>query len=242
MKNPLFYLLPFLLCYALPLHGQESERTKSQTYTMQERTNTTITTFAFTMDEGPAETKGEPYLYQEWLDGTLHFTDDTLAVQMRYHVLQDQLMFIHPYLRKKYVAKNESVNGFKWSVGGEEQEFVRLEQAHPEAETEGFYQVLRKGDYWVLRRHRKRLDKADHKDPFGSSRNYDKITDQPPVLFVLDTKKQELIRWNGSKSDWKNLIGKANWSQLEDYAEQQQLSLKEEADLPKLLDFVEQTL
>lgn len=210
-------------------------------YDMQQRTNTTLAAFLFTMDEGATSVQGEPFLYEEWLDGTLFFVDDTVALKMRYHVLNDQLVFIHPHFRKEYVAKPDQVNGFRWTYRKREQSFIRWETWFPELDKTGYAEVLRRGRFWILREHRKRIAKADHKDPFGSSRNFDKIIDQPTQLLVLDTTNSELIRWNGSRSDWKKLVGKALRKRVQEYAERHKLDTKALQDLPALLKFVEES-
>lgn len=184
---------------------------------MQSRTNTTLPAFLYTYDEGKNEIQGSPYRHEEWLEGKVFFEDDTVATRMRYHVMNDDLIVVHPQLRQHYLVDNSAVMGFLWYYQGLEQPFVRLENVLPELGMSGFWEVLHQGEVWLLAKYRKQFLKADYKDPFGAGRTGDRITDSPTQFMLYDEENKQLFKkWKGSDSDWKKLLGKASFERIKD--------------------------
>jgi hypothetical protein len=181
--------------------------------------------------------KGHPYFINQWLKGTLvskkgkktdylikfcNYTDD---VYTRSSETSDSLL-ANKTLISEFTITDEA---------GKTYLFRKLPPNLLPHNKKEFFQVLYESEkYKVLALRKKNVVKADYKDPYSSGKPYDLITDYSEVF--LQKSDQTIQEIKGGQKAVIKLIG-ADADKLKEFIKQNDLKVKEEADLVRLIEY-----
>ncbi|MCU0449965.1 MAG: hypothetical protein MUC97_09015 [Bernardetiaceae bacterium] len=182
--------------------------------------------------------RNSPYLLDPWLKGNLLLANGQKyeQVSLKLNTHQDELVFRRTG-GDSVILNRQNVAQFELSSPAGQPLAFRCWQ--PEGASQpGYYQVLAQGKYGLYVRHTKTLLKADFKGAYSSGRTYDEFVDEKTYYLTLPDQPNTLVKVKLSpKTLLKALQDKGPLAQ---YAEKENLDLKKEADVARLLAFANQ--
>ena len=178
------------------------------------------------------DVKGFPYLFDDWLKGDVTMADNSVHQNMdlKYNLLNDR-----PYFKnssQSVLTFADPVKQFTIKTAGSEQPllFRNGYQNIPGVTSSAFLEVLADGKTQVLKKMAKKIQ-TENVYPNTSTNKY--FTENK-TYYIFKDNKGTLIKLD-KKSVLSNLSDKQ--TELEAYIKQNNLNLKEDGDLSKLITY-----
>lgn len=179
-----------------------------------------------------SDVKGHPYLFEEWTEGTVKLSNGKTysAVSLKYNVLRDEVFFKDPKTGQ-LLAFVVPVVEFKLNDADKGSLLFRNGYKALENATEkSYYQVVFNGGMQLLKRTSKKINEEKPFNSASTIKSFEEITSY--FLASNDTP----VRIRRDKKSVLTALGK-NSEALENFIKENQLNLKEENDLVRLITY-----
>lgn len=228
------------------LHAQLGNNTVENEQNMRQLANIgPLSPGARTFDNRYEGVKGSPYLFEEWVDGKIFIKGNEQSekeLKVNINQYQNQLVVLFASGEAGSVPAGKIHEVVVETPSGD-----RLFRVYPEFlvdnnknEQPRFFEVLHDGEFTILKSHDKMFQEADYKGAYSVDRRYDQFLDQSKYYIRVAGEDfdsfQKLKRRNLEKA----LPGFED--EIRSLEKKNDLDLKEEADVLKLMEKLEETV
>ncbi len=186
--------------------------------------------------------KGTPYLYEDWQKGYVNFKnkkeEEAKTFKMNIN-LYEHTLFVVLYNGTVGTLPSQHIEDVNFIIeeNGEatERKFIPLPRKQVEGLKVpglGFYQIVHKGEYLLLKNYRKIFQEADYKGAYSTDVRYDEYKDEKKYFFSKDGTTFEKLKLK-SKNLEKALPKHA--SDIKKTIKEKKLNLSNDEDVKTLL-------
>lgn len=251
--NYLYFLILFI--YSPDIFGQTITDAQAGWNNVQEIGGTDVNNVVQVFDNRYSGVKGSPYLYEDWLSGSIFYLQGEDSVvyegQIKLDIFNNQVLLKNPSTEVVYTLQRDRIFAFTLQdTLGLVHVFIPKKMLKLDKErdyniySEPWYSNI-KGKYveiWfqgkkniLFTDHEITLNRADYQGGFNAGHDYDEFITNSK-LYMLQENVLEKVKVK-EKSILKILSDKKN--ELESFIETESLVINTENDIVKLLEFYE---
>lgn len=187
--------------------------------------------------------KGHPYFSDEWLVGNVLLENEKeyQNVKLKYNAYQDQLVGLQ---QEKYPILLEKDKVRAFTMMDEDStgvlKFVKakyLDHSLKRVDGDQYVQVLHQGSVALYAVNRKLLNKANYRGAYNYGNKYDEFVNLEPTYYLAESDVASKLKLN-KKTVVKSFDAHAQ--ELRKFIEQEQIELKDEESLLKVIAYYEE--
>jgi hypothetical protein len=222
------YILFFLFCSTVV-----GAQTSLESRTTREENFQGSNNHIYTSSKSFEGTKGHPYLFEQWTEGSFLLTDSTRFenLELKYDIFNELLVVKEPGSGRAVVPEPMTVLRFKIADRTFEQLF--LEEGY--LENNRFWESIYSGNSTLFKHFSKYLKEANYEGAYSSNKAYDELIENKPDYLYFDGVHYTLVKF--SKKGFQTLF-KDNEKALE-YIKKEKLNFKNESSAIKLLTYID---
>jgi len=187
-----------------------------------------------TYNMGYDEIRGTPYLFEEFHNGTFYFTNRTkiTGLQINYDCTKREILFA--WEGKNYSTGRDDIEYFTISPDQTDRIFLFKRVFLPQAKEREYLEILYDPHSILYKRYLKEYKEAEVKSPYHINRDYNEYVDNIEYYVKLEGNDIQFVKLQ-KKAVLKIFPG--NTDRLEQFMKEENINLKDETDLVRLLKF-----
>jgi hypothetical protein len=231
-KNKLIFLL-FLLLIPLDQHGQqipEDYTDEPKFIDMLELGRNILITYNMGYDE----VRGTPYLFEEFHNGSLYFTNRTKisGLKINYDCINRDILF--EWEGKNYSIGRNDIEYFTISTDQTDSILLFKRIFLPQAREQEYLEILYDARSYLFKRYLKDFQEAEVKSPYQVSRDYNEYINKVEYFVKLDGNDIQILK---PKKKAVLKVFPDNTDSIEQFMKEEHINLKDETDLVRLIKF-----
>ncbi len=187
-----------------------------------------------TYNMGSDDIRGTPYLFEEFHDGTLYFTNRTKmsGLQINYDCTKREILF--SWEGKNYSTGRDDIEYF--AILPDQTDSILLFQRIflPQAKEREYLEILYDSHSYLYKRYLKDYREAQVKSPYHVARDYDEYIDESEYFVKLEGSDIQFLKPQ-KKAVLK--IFPDHTDDLEKFIKEENINFKDETDLVRLIKF-----
>jgi len=187
-----------------------------------------------TFSSGYEGVKGTPNIFEDFHKGNLYFNNKTSIsnIMINYDCYHDNVLYSNG--SKILIINSQNIDFFTIRSIDEEK-FLLFKQVFLESEKRRiFLQVIYDKQSILYKRYKKEFLKADYTGPYNANRRYDEYIDEQEYYIKLSEGEIQQIK---SRQKFIKEIFWNNSAMVEKFIKDEDINLKEEDDLIRLINF-----
>lgn len=231
-KNKLILLL-LLLLIPLDQHGQqipEDYTDEPKFIDMLELGRNILITYNMGYDE----VRGTPYLFEEFHNGSLYFTNRTKisGLKINYDCINREILF--EWEGKNYSIGRNDIEYFTISTDQTDSILLFKRIFLPQAREQEYLEILYDARSYLFKRYLKDFQEAEVKSPYQVSRDYNEYINKVEYFVKLDGNDIQILK---PKKKAVLKVFPDNNDSIEQFMKEEHINLKDETDLVRLIKF-----
>lgn len=178
-------------------------------------------------------TIGTPYVYKEFLNGNIYFTDNSVILNrpINYDCYNNRVL-LH-YGEEDHIMNSRQIESLEFEVSDDSYSVFRQVFVLEKKKTV-FMKVLYEGKSTLYKYYFKNFHKADYTGPYSQERRYDEYLDDQE--WYLEPGDQEVQKLKPRKKAILQIL-ESRKGEIEHFLKTEDIDLKSDQDLVRLIEF-----